>query len=65
MLWPHDLPFSVSVPLLIDGVGLALFPKSHDSLAFVVLILSIDSALQWYIRRKEAKNPPLRTREAA
>ena len=31
----------------------------------LVLILSIDSALQWYIRRKEAKNPPLRTKEAA
>jgi exosortase B len=31
----------------------------------LVLILSIDSALQWTIRRREAKNPPLRTREAA
>lgn len=31
----------------------------------LVLILSIDSALQWTIRRREAKNTPLRTREAA
>jgi exosortase B len=31
----------------------------------LVLILSIDSALQWAIRRREAKNPPLRAREAA
>lgn len=31
----------------------------------LVLILSIDSALQWTIRRREAKNAPLRTREAA
>jgi exosortase B len=30
----------------------------------LVLILSIDSALQWTIRRREAKNPPLRTKEA-
>jgi len=31
----------------------------------LVLILSIDSALQWTIRRREAKQAPLRTREAA
>jgi len=31
----------------------------------LVLILSIDSALQWTIRRREAKNAPLRTREVA
>jgi exosortase B len=31
----------------------------------LVLILSIDTALQWYIRRREAQHPPLRTKEAA
>ncbi len=31
----------------------------------LILILSIDSALQWYIRRKEAAAAPLRTKEAA
>lgn len=31
----------------------------------LVLILSIDSALQWTIRRREAKNVPLRAKEAA
>jgi exosortase B len=31
----------------------------------LVLILSIDSALQWYIRRREAAGAPLRTKEAA
>jgi len=31
----------------------------------LVLILSIDSALQWYIRRKENTNTPLRAKEAA
>jgi exosortase B len=31
----------------------------------LILILSIDSALQWTIRRREAKNPPLRAKEAA
>jgi exosortase B len=31
----------------------------------LTLILSIDSALQWYIRRKESAAGPLRTREAA
>jgi exosortase B len=31
----------------------------------LVLILSIDSALQWTIRRKEARNAPLRAREVA
>jgi exosortase B len=31
----------------------------------LVLILSIDSALQWTIRRREAKQAPLRTKEAA
>jgi exosortase B len=31
----------------------------------LTLILSIDSALQWYIRRKENAAGPLRTREAA
>jgi exosortase B len=31
----------------------------------LTLILSIDSALQWYIRRKENTAAPLRTREAA
>ncbi len=32
---------SILLALLIDGVGLALFPKSHESLAFIVLILAI------------------------
>ncbi|CAH0278197.1 hypothetical protein SRABI118_03695 [Massilia sp. Bi118] len=31
----------------------------------LVLILAIDSALQWYIRRKESTTTPLRTKEAA
>jgi exosortase B len=31
----------------------------------LILILSIDSALQWTIRRREAKNLPLRAKEAA
>ncbi|MGB9107505.1 MAG: exosortase B [Telluria sp.] len=31
----------------------------------LVLILSIDSALQWFIRRREAAVAPLRTKEAA
>jgi exosortase B len=31
----------------------------------LTLILSIDSALQWYIRRKESTAAPLRTKEAA
>jgi exosortase B len=31
----------------------------------LVLILSIDSALQWTIRRREAKQAPLRTKEVA
>jgi exosortase B len=31
----------------------------------LVLILSIDSALQWTIRRREGKNVPLRAKEAA
>jgi exosortase B len=31
----------------------------------LVLILSIDSALQWTIRRRDAKNVPLRAKEAA
>jgi exosortase B len=31
----------------------------------LILILSIDSVLQWTIRRREAKNPPLRAKEAA
>lgn len=31
----------------------------------LVLILSIDSALQWFIRRREATVAPLRTKEAA
>jgi hypothetical protein len=30
-----------------------------------VLILSIDSALQWTIRRRHAEDPPLRAKEAA
>lgn len=32
---------AILVALLIDGVGRALFPNAHDSLAFMVLILSI------------------------
>ncbi|WP_140626417.1 ABC transporter permease [Methylibium rhizosphaerae] len=32
---------AILVALLIDGVGRALFPNAHDSLAFTVLILSI------------------------
>jgi peptide/nickel transport system permease protein len=31
----------ILLALLVDGVGRALFPGAHDSLAFVVLILSI------------------------
>jgi hypothetical protein len=31
----------------------------------LVLILSIDSALQWFIRRREAVGAPLRAKEAA
>ncbi|ALK96335.1 exosortase [Massilia sp. WF1] len=31
----------------------------------LTLILAIDSALQWYIRRREAAGAPLRTKEAA
>lgn len=31
----------------------------------LVLILSIDSALQWFIRRRESASPPLRAKEAA
>jgi exosortase/archaeosortase family protein len=31
----------------------------------LVLILAIDSALQWTIRRREAKGTPLRAKEAA
>ncbi len=32
---------SILVALLIDGVGRAMFPNAHDSLAFMVLILAI------------------------
>ena len=32
---------SILVALLIDGVGRAMFPNAHDTLAFVVLILAI------------------------
>ncbi len=32
---------SILVALLIDGVGRAMFPNAHDSLAFVVLVLAI------------------------
>jgi len=32
---------AILVALLIDGVGRALFPNAHDTLAFAVLILSI------------------------
>ena len=32
---------SILVALLIDGVGRALFPHAHDTLAFAVLILAI------------------------
>ncbi len=32
---------SILVALLIDGVGRALFPNAHDTLAFAVLILAI------------------------
>jgi peptide/nickel transport system permease protein len=31
----------ILLALLVDGVGRAMFPGSHDSLAFIVLILSI------------------------
>ena len=32
---------AILIALLIDGVGRALFPNAHDTLAFVVLILAI------------------------
>jgi peptide/nickel transport system permease protein len=32
---------SILIALLIDGVGRALFPNAHDTLAFAVLILAI------------------------
>ncbi|EHR70012.1 ABC-type dipeptide/oligopeptide/nickel transport system, permease component [Burkholderiales bacterium JOSHI_001] len=32
---------SILLALLVDGVGRALFPQAHDSLALVVLVLSI------------------------
>jgi peptide/nickel transport system permease protein len=32
---------SILVALLVDGVGRALFPQAHDSLAFAVLIVAI------------------------
>jgi peptide/nickel transport system permease protein len=32
---------SILIALLIDGVGRALFPNAHDSLAFTVLIIAI------------------------
>ncbi|MBA4341554.1 MAG: ABC transporter permease [Methylibium sp.] len=32
---------SILIALLIDGVGRAMFPNAHDSLAFMVLILAI------------------------
>jgi peptide/nickel transport system permease protein len=32
---------SILIALLIDGVGRAMFPNAHDSLAFLVLILAI------------------------
>ena len=32
---------SILIALLIDGVGRAMFPDAHDSLAFMVLILAI------------------------
>lgn len=32
---------SILVALLIDGVGRALFPNAHDTLAFAVLVLAI------------------------
>lgn len=32
---------SILIALLIDGVGRALFPNAHDTLAFMVLILAI------------------------
>ena len=32
---------SILVALLVDGVGRAIFPKAHDSLAFAVLIVAI------------------------
>lgn len=37
---------TILVALLIDGVGRAMFPNAHDTLAFTVLILSI-SLTQW------------------
>ena len=32
---------SILIALLIDGVGRALFPNAHDTLAFAVLIVAI------------------------
>ena len=32
---------SILIALLIDGVGRALFPNAHDTLAFAVLIIAI------------------------
>ena len=37
---------TILVALLIDGVGRAMFPNAHDTLAFTVLILSI-ALTQW------------------
>jgi peptide/nickel transport system permease protein len=37
---------TILVALLIDGVGRAMFPNAHDTLAFAVLILSI-ALTQW------------------
>ena len=35
------------VALLIDGVGRALFPNAHDTLAFAVLVLAIAASCTW------------------
>ena len=35
----------ILIALLIDGVGRAMFPNAHDTLAFAVLILAIAQAL--------------------
>ena len=62
---------AVAMPVMVRQTLQASLPPPEGFAGMVlfvtalVLILSIDSALQWTIRRREAKNAPLRTREAA
>jgi exosortase B len=52
----------------VDAAGQGFLHGFAGMVLFVtalVLILSIDSALQWFIRRREAVAAPLRTKEAA